>query len=67
MYLFLHSFFLLTCKAVLYTAACIGSGSMFLNRFCVDAGVVKVVGQVCDFDQRGGGAGLWLWSKKGRM
>jgi len=59
-YLFLHGHFLLTCKVVLYTAACIGFGSMFLNRFCVDAGEAKVVGQVCDFRLRGGGAGLWL-------
>lgn len=40
---------------------------MFLNRFCVDAGEAKVVGQVCDFGLRGGGAGLWLWCKKGRV
>ena len=51
----------------MYTVACIGFGSMFLNRFCVDAGEAKVVGQVCDCGLRGGGAGLWHWSKKGRM
>jgi hypothetical protein len=36
----------------LYTAACIGFGSMFLYRFCVDAGEAKVVGQVCGFGLR---------------
>jgi hypothetical protein len=25
---------------------------MFLNRFCVDAGEAKVVGQVCDYGLR---------------
>jgi len=52
MYLFLHNHFLLTYNAVLYTAACIGFGSMFLNRFYENAGEAKVVGQVCGFGLR---------------